>query len=52
MHREILVLKVYNDLSYEDIAKVLDIPKGTVMSRLYNARVKLKEILMAMEDQT
>jgi RNA polymerase sigma-70 factor (ECF subfamily) len=49
MYREILVLKVYNNLSYEDIAKTLDIPKGTVMSRLYNARVKLRNILKEME---
>lgn len=49
MHREILVLKVYNNLSYEDISRTLEIPKGTVMSRLYNARIKLKDILQEME---
>jgi RNA polymerase sigma-70 factor (ECF subfamily) len=36
--REILVLRDYQDLSYEEIATVLRIPKGTVMSRLHRAR--------------
>lgn len=40
-HREILVLREYQDLSYEEIAAVLRIPKGTVMSRLHRARKQL-----------
>ena len=36
--REILVLRDYQDLSYEEIATVLRIPKGTVLSRLHRAR--------------
>ena len=32
-------------LSYEDLARVLDIPKGTVMSRLFHARAKVQKIL-------
>jgi RNA polymerase sigma-70 factor (ECF subfamily) len=36
--REILVLRDYQDLSYEEIARVLDVPLGTVMSRLHRAR--------------
>src|SRR5688572_21933988 len=36
-HREILVLRDYQDLSYEEIATVLGIPRGTVMSRLHRA---------------
>ena len=39
--REILVLRDYQDLSYEEIATVLRIPKGTVMSRLHRARKAL-----------
>lgn len=42
-HREILVLREVQDLSYEEIAEVMGIPKGTVMSRLFHARRKLKE---------
>jgi RNA polymerase sigma-70 factor, ECF subfamily len=42
-HREILVLKYYLEHSYEEIARMLDIPRGTVMSRLYHARIALRE---------
>jgi RNA polymerase sigma-70 factor (ECF subfamily) len=41
-HREILVLRDYQDLSYAEIAEVLDIPIGTVMSRLHAARRRLR----------
>lgn len=41
-HREILVLRDYQDLSYAEIAAVLGIPKGTVMSRLHAARCSLR----------
>lgn len=45
-HREIIRLKSFQDCSYAEIADILDIPIGTVMSRLYAARSKLREILM------
>jgi RNA polymerase sigma-70 factor (ECF subfamily) len=45
-HREILVLRDYQDLSYRDIAEVLDVPIGTVMSRLHTARRKLREAVL------
>jgi RNA polymerase sigma-70 factor (ECF subfamily) len=45
--REILVLRDYHDLAYAEIAKVLDIPIGTVMSRLHAARKALREVLVA-----
>jgi len=44
--REILVLRDYVDLSYAEIAEVLGIAKGTVMSRLHRARLALKEELL------
>ena len=44
-HREIIVLRHFEDLSYEEIADTIGIPVGSVMSRLYYARKKLKEIL-------
>ena len=47
MHREILVLRHFEDLDYASIAKVLEIPIGTVMSRLFHARRKLKAALDA-----
>ena len=39
--REILVLREIEDLSYKHIASVLDLPVGTVMSRLARAREKM-----------
>jgi len=36
--REILLLKYFNDMNYEGIGALLNIPRGTVMSRLYHAR--------------
>jgi len=44
-HREILVLRDFHDLAYREIAEVLSIPQGTVMSRLHAARKSLREIL-------
>jgi RNA polymerase sigma-70 factor (ECF subfamily) len=47
MHKEILVLRHFEELDYASIAVVLDIPLGTVMSRLFHARRKLKDALDA-----
>jgi len=44
-HREILVLRDYQDLSYDEIARVLGVPRGTVMSRLHRARKALGALL-------
>lgn len=41
-HRAVLVLRHYQDLSYEEIAEVLDVPGATVKSRLYEARERLR----------
>ena len=49
MHREIIVLKHYQECSYAEMAEILDIPIGTIMSRLYNARQKLKVLLEEVE---
>jgi len=43
--REIVLLKYCNGLSYDELAAHLDIPRGTVMSRLFYARRRLQEKL-------
>jgi RNA polymerase sigma-70 factor (ECF subfamily) len=43
--REIVVLRELEELSYKEIARIADIPLGTVMSRLARAREKLHELL-------
>ena len=43
--REIITLQHFRGMSYDEIADLLDIPKGTVMSRLYYARKKLADMM-------
>ncbi len=43
--REILILRQFQDLSYREIAHALEVPEGTVMSRLYHARRRLRDLL-------
>jgi RNA polymerase sigma-70 factor (ECF subfamily) len=43
--REVLVLREFEGLSYQDIAAVIGVPKGTVMSRLSRARRQLQHLL-------
>lgn len=53
-HREIVLLKDYHSFSYAEIAEILGIAKGSVMSRLHRARMALKAQLVALsleEDQ-
>jgi RNA polymerase sigma-70 factor, ECF subfamily len=50
--RSVLVLREYGDLSYQEIASVLEVPVGTVMSRLNYARNRLRELLKAQFLQT
>jgi RNA polymerase sigma-70 factor (ECF subfamily) len=45
--REILMLREYEQLSYEEIAALLRIPVNTVRSRLFRARMELKDLLNA-----
>ncbi len=44
--RNVIILREVEDLSYEEIAEVLNIPLGTVRSRLFNARQIIKERLI------
>lgn len=43
--RNVLVLREFGELTYQEIASVLDIPIGTVMSRLNYARTRLRDLL-------
>ena len=45
-YREVLVLRELEDLSYSDIARIAEIPVGTVMSRLARARGLMRQALM------
>ena len=44
-HREVIVLREMHGLSYEEIAQALQVPPGTVESRLFRARRELQELL-------
>ncbi len=44
-HRMVIVLRDIQGLAYEEIARIVDCPEGTVKSRLYRARNTLKERL-------
>jgi RNA polymerase sigma factor (sigma-70 family) len=47
--RAVLLLIALEDMSYEDAAKVLGIPLGTVMSRLSRARSRLRELMEGVQ---
>ena len=49
-HREIITLIDLEQMSYKTVAEVLEIPVGTVMSRLCRARRQLKEALQDLND--
>ena len=48
-HREVIELRHFQDLSYEEMAALLEVPEGTVMSRLYRARKRMRELLAERE---
>ena len=49
-HREILILREMEEQNYETISEILDLPVGTVRSRLHRARLQLKEMLLRNEN--
>lgn len=44
-HREVIVLRELQGLSYEEMAVALEVPRGTVESRLFRARREMQELL-------
>ena len=49
--KTILILRVNEEMSYDEIAQTLGISRGTVMSRLSRARAKLKELVFGGRDE-
>ncbi|MEO0605479.1 MAG: sigma-70 family RNA polymerase sigma factor, partial [Myxococcota bacterium] len=45
--RQVVLLRELEGLSYREIAEIMEIPEGTVMSRLFYARKKLQKLLEA-----
>ena len=50
-HREVVVMRHFADLSYQEIAETLDIPEKTVKSRLFSARQRLAPLLAVGDGQ-
>ena len=44
--REVFVLRTFDDMSYDEIAETLSLPRGTVMSRLARARERVQTALL------
>ena len=49
--REILILRELEGLSYKEIAEVVNVPMGTVMSSLARGRERLREILLRAREK-
>jgi RNA polymerase sigma-70 factor (ECF subfamily) len=47
-HREVIVLKDLQGLEYAEIARIINVPQGTVASRVFYARKALREVLEKM----
>ena len=45
-HRAVIVLRHFQQLSYQDMAEILELPEKTVKSRLHTARLQLRELLL------
>lgn len=44
-YKTVIILKYYEQLSYKEISIILEIPEKTIRSRLYDARISMKQIL-------
>ena len=48
-HRAVILLREVEGMSYDEISETLDVPRGTVMSRLHYARNRLRGLLKDLE---
>jgi RNA polymerase sigma-70 factor (ECF subfamily) len=48
-HRAVLVMKDMEGMKYEEMAEILDVPVGTIRSRLHRARLEMRDILIQVE---
>ena len=51
-HRMVIVMKEIDDMRYEEIAEVLEVPVGTVRSRLHRARSELKLVIEKLQTES
>jgi RNA polymerase sigma-70 factor, ECF subfamily len=51
-HRAVIVLKEIEDLQYQEIAEILDLSIGTVMSRVFYGRKKLQSLLKPLYNES
>jgi RNA polymerase sigma-70 factor (ECF subfamily) len=50
IHQQVILLREIEGLSYEEMAEALEVPKGTIMSRLFHARKKMQAALEGYVD--
>jgi len=50
-HKAVLILKDIEGQKYEEIAEILQVPVGTIRSRLHRARVELRELMQREEEE-
>ena len=50
-HRTVLVLKDMEGRKYEEMAEILEVPIGTIRSRLHRARLEMRDLLLAEEKE-
>ena len=48
-HRSVLVMKDMEGMKYEEMAEILNVPVGTIRSRLHRARLEIRDLLIQVE---